>query len=485
MIKLITRLIIIFAILQCPLFLRAGEFVKIEKIDPSSIAYQKLKVNLTLNAIHESDITAQDQNILTFYEDGSRVDDPITVTKQADGEQYLYLVFSIDSSKSISKKFLRQIKTSARDLARNIGPQDKIAVHHFDDRVSLLNTFTQNTDKIIKNINSVKRHGKKTLLYNAIYDSIVLLDKVKQVNKKIIVFTDGKDEGSSICEEDVIQSAKNSAIPIYFISFKNSKEKRIMADISKNTGGKLIYSDRHEDVAAMYRTILSHMNHRYVASYQTRLKKDGLNHSVEVRLHQGDIKDRDIAFLRLDKDVMTGDLISLNDYICIGIIFILLIILFIVIIYFINREKKYFQKQYEIEKQLLLEKTPGSAELKGNGAVEGQQAKSFEDNECCYAHAWLYQKDGPELGKKYLIQSREVIIGRGIVNSIAINDESVSIKHAKIKNINGIYHIFDLLSEYGTYLNGKKLLRPKVLHDWDEIKIGRIILIFRGTTRPM
>jgi FOG: FHA domain len=466
------------------LSLLAGQLVKIEKIDASSVAYPTVKVFLCINGIHDCDITAPEEKTLSFYEDGSRVEESITVTKQVYDEHYLYLVFSIDSSKSISKKFLRQIKSSARDIVRSIGPQDKIAVYRFDDHVSLLNTFTQNTDQIIRNINSVKRHGTKTLLYNAIYDSIELLDKVKQINKKIIVFTDGKDEGSNVSEDDIIQIARNSGIPIYFISFKNSNKIRIMAHISKLTGGKLIYSNCHDDVADMYRTILSCMNNRYIASYQTHLKKDGMSHTIEVRLKHGDIRDRDSKMIRLDKDVITWDFFSLSGYICIGIIFFLLMLLFMVIIYFVNREKRFFQEQYEIEKQLLLDKTLVPGDLKGNRTDEEQQVISFEDKECQYAHAWLYQKDGPEMGKKYLIQLQEATIGRGNGNSIVIDDESVSIQHAKIKNINGIYHMFDLISEQGTFLNGKKLLRPKALHDWDEIKIGRIILIFRGTIRP-
>jgi VWFA-related protein len=484
MMKLITRIIIIVAILHSPLFLHGGQYVKIEKIDPSFIDQQKLNILLTLNGVTESDIISHGQKIISVHEDGSRINDPVTITKQVEGEQYLYLVFSIDSSKSISEKFLRRLKSSARAIARTIGPQDKIAVYRFDDRVSLLNTFTQNIDQIIRNINGVKRHGKKTLLYNAIYDSIALLDRVQQANKKILVFTDGKDEGSSIGEQEVIQSARNSSIPIYFISFnKNSNQKRIMSCISKETGGRLVYGTREDDTAALYRTILSCMNQRYVVSYQTRLKKDGLNHAIEIRLHQGDIQDRDVAYLRLDKEAMPGNFFSLHGWICIGIIFILLAVLFIVIIWFLNREKRYFQKQYEIEKQLLLEKTSVSGAQKGGGAVEEQAAVSGND-EGSYAHAWLYQKDGPELGKKYLLQSREVFIGSGINNGIVIDDESVSLQHAKIKNINGIYHIFDLMSEFGTFLNGKKLLRPRALHDWDEIKIGRIVLIFRGAVRP-
>jgi pSer/pThr/pTyr-binding forkhead associated (FHA) protein len=39
--------------------------------------------------------------------------------------------------------------------------------------------------------------------------------------------------------------------------------------------------------------------------------------------------------------------------------------------------------------------------------------------------------------------------------------------------------LFDLASEHGTYLNGKKLLRPKYLADWDEIALGRFVFVFR------
>jgi len=36
-----------------------------------------------------------------------------------------------------------------------------------------------------------------------------------------------------------------------------------------------------------------------------------------------------------------------------------------------------------------------------------------------------------------------------------------------------------MASDGGTFLNGKKLLRPKKLFDWDEIQIGTTVLIFR------
>jgi len=48
-----------------------------------------------------------------------------------------------------------------------------------------------------------------------------------------------------------------------------------------------------------------------------------------------------------------------------------------------------------------------------------------------------------------------------------------------MRRIEGGYYLYDLVSDSGTYLNGKKLLRPRLLHDWDEIKAGKTVFIFR------
>jgi len=44
----------------------------------------------------------------------------------------------------------------------------------------------------------------------------------------------------------------------------------------------------------------------------------------------------------------------------------------------------------------------------------------------------------------------------------------------------GGYYLFDLISDTGTFLNSKKILRPRLLHDWDEIRMGNTSFIFRG-----
>lgn len=99
-----------------------------------------------------------------------------------------------------------------------------------------------------------------------------------------------------------------------------------------------------------------------------------------------------------------------------------------------------------------------------------------------YHHAWLVEKEGPHTGRKYKLNWHVVTLGFSDDNSIVIDDNTVSPRHAKIERQARKFVLFDLMSENGTYLNGKKMLRPKELNDFDEIGLGRTKLIFRKSS---
>lgn len=87
-----------------------------------------------------------------------------------------------------------------------------------------------------------------------------------------------------------------------------------------------------------------------------------------------------------------------------------------------------------------------------------------------------------------LLPDREMMIGRGdpsrdIVPDITLKDEEavssgVSRIHAKILCEGNKFYISDLNSTNSTYLNGEKLpaQQPALLHDGDEIELGRYLL---------
>lgn len=69
----------------------------------------------------------------------------------------------------------------------------------------------------------------------------------------------------------------------------------------------------------------------------------------------------------------------------------------------------------------------------------------------------------------------ELTIGRKDDNSIVLNEQHVSGKHARIIVRNNSLSIEDLNSTNGTYLNGTKLNGKVRLSNKDEIKIGNVV----------
>ncbi len=97
-----------------------------------------------------------------------------------------------------------------------------------------------------------------------------------------------------------------------------------------------------------------------------------------------------------------------------------------------------------------------------------------------YDTAFLIQKEGPNPGRQFNITMDEIEIGNSTSNDLILKDITISNKQAKIKKINGTYYIYDSVSQRGTFVNGKKILKPKALRDFDEIRLGRTLLLFRG-----
>ncbi|MEQ9365133.1 MAG: FHA domain-containing protein, partial [Leptospirales bacterium] len=87
---------------------------------------------------------------------------------------------------------------------------------------------------------------------------------------------------------------------------------------------------------------------------------------------------------------------------------------------------------------------------------------------------------GGESSREYDLFLETTVVGSGRWANIPLRDETVSAVHAKVKRIDQRFIIYDLLSASGVYINGRKLLRPRALHDGDEIRVGRSRFSFRG-----
>ncbi len=478
--KLKTAAIIIIFLIIAFSSLNAGPFINITDINAESdFPRVKLKVSIVDSAYRG--LPGLDEDNIRVYENGFKVNyvNVVDVTSLNDD---LYMVFSIDSSRSISAKFLSLIKKNARSILNAASPGDRIAVFRFNDKVTLLNNFTTNRGEVLKSIESIERHGSRTLLYDGLYDALELLKRGDSGRRKgIIIFTDGRDEGSALTADDVIKFAKELEIPLCFITLRGVPEVNILARMAKLTGGSLVYSDKR-DFAEIYRVMLSRIKSIYEVNYVSMAKRDGKRNSVEVRLRYGELKDRDSGDFSVERNFLKMEFPDYFNVILAIMVLLLLILLIFLLVIFLKkgrdrlgkvRDESAFEPLFD---EYCREDRSSSRSDDDFYPEDGER----ETPDVMYSEVWLLRKEGNSAGIKIPIVKAEVTIGRGNENIVQINDEYLSGKHARIRRIEGGYYLYDLVSDSGTYLNGKKLLRPRLLHDWDEIRAGKTVFIFRG-----
>ncbi|SEK35189.1 MULTISPECIES: GGDEF domain-containing protein [Stigmatella] len=95
------------------------------------------------------------------------------------------------------------------------------------------------------------------------------------------------------------------------------------------------------------------------------------------------------------------------------------------------------------------------------------------NRDCC-----LVQIHGPELGKKYVLESEEYTLGRDEGNHIVVDLDNVSRRHARILVRQGRMFVEDLGSTNGTYLNDEEVRQPQPLRSGDLVKVGGSIFKF-------
>lgn len=81
-------------------------------------------------------------------------------------------------------------------------------------------------------------------------------------------------------------------------------------------------------------------------------------------------------------------------------------------------------------------------------------------------------------GEAFMLSEQNNTIGRTEDNYILLSDNSISRNHARIVNSNLTYHVIDLDSSNGTFVNNKKISSEYKLHPGDQIRFGNVSFVF-------
>lgn len=89
----------------------------------------------------------------------------------------------------------------------------------------------------------------------------------------------------------------------------------------------------------------------------------------------------------------------------------------------------------------------------------------------------IYSSDPRQFGKRYVLGDDPLTVGRGHENRIVLDNDSVSRRHCRVERRGASWHVVDLDSTNGTYVNDDQVTEYQ-LRRGDQVKIGDTIVKF-------
>lgn len=198
--------------------------------------------------------------------DGRKVADASEVKAFEESGKGLALAVCVDVSGSMRGGPLREAKEALLSLLAVAAkrPQDRFALVSFADDAKVESSFVASRQRLTDAVIRLKTRGSQTRLYHALYQALNLLqDPNLPERRRVIVISDGKDEGSTESLENVTTKSKALDIPIDAIGRGNIAERylQVLSGIAESAGGQFIETrpdtlSLKDAMARVYRDLL-------------------------------------------------------------------------------------------------------------------------------------------------------------------------------------------------------------------------------------
>jgi Mg-chelatase subunit ChlD len=170
-------------------------------------------------------------------------------------EKGFSVVLVLDTSGSVKGLPLEGIKKSAMEFVSLLRETDRCGVITFNDEARLVIPFTSDKNRLKQGIAELMTHGKNTVLFDALDKAYVLLKKEKDRRRFVVLFSDGKDEGSRSNLHKVIKRAQRSRISVFCLGYSRIEKRYLgtLESISQSTGGIFAEAPHFREIVELFR----------------------------------------------------------------------------------------------------------------------------------------------------------------------------------------------------------------------------------------
>jgi len=210
-------------------------------------------------------------------------------------------VLVIDASGSMKgQPFESALRASVRYIDSK-RPQDEIAILSIEDTkegYKVISDFERDPGALGRRLADMKATGQKTRLYDTVGAAMQMCGLSSQgsvapspsnyiVSCSIVVFSDGKDEGSALSREEVNTriTGLSVPIPIYSLAYTkiNPERFRNLEALSKNSFGKYyLIGESYGEMQRVVEEIQHIAQNDYVLTFRAYVDVDGDRHPLKV-----------------------------------------------------------------------------------------------------------------------------------------------------------------------------------------------------------
>jgi Ca-activated chloride channel family protein len=207
----------------------------------------------------------------------------------------------MDTSSSTTGQ-LKFEQESAKDFIYTVigTRKDHVAFATFDDDINLRQDFTEKLDLLDKAVDSVKKPGKQTALYDAIWQFCD--EKMRGVpgRRVMVIITDGDDTYSRANLRDAIDIAQRTETVIFAISTKaglsgtvpgvemgqvRDSGDRDLVKLCEETGGTAFFTGDRLALERAFMKISKQLRSQYLITYKpSNDRYDGSTRRIEVKM---------------------------------------------------------------------------------------------------------------------------------------------------------------------------------------------------------
>jgi VWFA-related protein len=216
----------------------------------------------------------------------------------------VYVAVLMDTSPSTAGK-LKFEQESALNFIQTVvrARKDQVLFATFDHEINLRQDFTNKLDLLDRAVSSVKKLGKQTALFDAVWQFCDEKLRTAPGRRVLVVITDGEDTYSRANLRDAIDIAQRTETTIFAISTKagfistvpgveagevKDKQDRELTKLAEETGGVAFFTGDMLSLERSFNKISKELRAQYLVTYKPiNDRYDGSFRKIEVNLTEG------------------------------------------------------------------------------------------------------------------------------------------------------------------------------------------------------